>query len=155
MSCYRRPTGRHVEGAARRAASWLAVIAIVAAAHVAAAQIHRPAPFLLRIEGFVGQKPEGIKSLARWVMALNGNQYTFHVTKLQPIGVDIAFWNIINSLEPLPVTLTLYGDPGLVQRFTQTPAGERIAILGNFQAGPGPVTLLLGAIESLATPAPG
>ena len=143
-----------IEGVARRAARWLSVLAIVAAAHAAGAQIHRHAPFLLRIEGFVGEKPEGVTSVARWVMAVDGTPYIFHVTKLRPIGVDIAWWNIISNLEPLPVTLTLYGNPRLIERFTQTPPGERVALVGNFQSGPGPVTLLLGSIESLATPAP-
>jgi hypothetical protein len=142
--------GRRV--AARRALQWLGVLMIAAAAHLAAAQVRRHVPFLLRIEGFVGQKPEGIRSLARWVMAVNGKQYVVHVTKLQPIGVDVAWWNIISNLEPLPVTLTLYGNAPLLRRFKKTPAGERIALTGVFQSGPGPVTLLLRSVESLDRP---
>jgi hypothetical protein len=139
---------------ARRVLQWLGVMALAAAAPLATAQVHRHTPFLLRIEGFVGEKPEGITSLARWIMAVNGKQYQFHVTKLQPIGVDVAYWNILSNLEPLPVTLTLYGNPPLLRRFKKTPAGERIALVGVFQSGPGPVTLLLRTVESLGTPAP-
>ncbi len=135
------------------ATTLLAVIALVAALRVAAGQIQHPFPILMRIEGFVGAKPEGITSLARWVVAIDGAQYTFHVTRLQP-GADIAYWNILNRLEPLPVTLTLYGDPQLVQQFTRTPVGQPIALIGNFEFGPGPVTLQLTAVEPLATPSP-
>jgi len=135
----------------------LSLLAAVAEQRGAAAQIEHPVPFLVRLEGFVGPKPEGVKSLDRWVVAIDGVPYTFHVMLLQP-SVDIAYWNILNKLEPLPITLTLYGDPALLQRFIDTPAGQRIRMIGNFVAGPGPVTLQLTSIEALtvtpgATPA--
>jgi len=139
----------------RRVAPLLIALAIITAARAECGEIERLSPFLMRVEGFVGEKPEGITSLARWVVAIDGRQYPFHVTKLQPIGVDIAYWNILNFLEPLPVSLTLYGDPALLQRFTGAPPGTPIAITGNFQAGAGPVSLLLTTVEPLATPSPG
>src|SRR5262245_24550963 len=38
----------------------------------ASAEIEHPRPFLVRVEGFVGDKPEGVKSLDRWVVAIDG-----------------------------------------------------------------------------------
>jgi hypothetical protein len=121
-----------------------------------------PAPALVpdqfsivaRITGFVGAKPEGVKSLARWVLAVGGTQFDFHVTKLEPIGVDIAYWTILNRLEPLPVTATLYGDAELVRQFTSAPPGTAILVTGNLELGPGPVTWLLTKVEALPPPAP-
>ena len=124
----------------------LALGATAVAYRPASAEIEHPRPFLVRVEGFVGDKPEGVKSLDRWVVAIDGRPYTFHVMLLQP-SVDVAFWNILNKLEPLPITLTLYGDPALLQRFIDTPPGQRIRMIGNFDAGPGPVTLQLTSIE--------
>ena len=114
----------------------------------------RPYPIPLRIEGFVGTKPEGIKALERWVVAVGDARFVFHVTKLVPIGVDIAYWDILNRLEPLPVTLTLYGDPELVSKFTAAPAGVPIAVRGTLEFGPGPITLLLSTVEPLPWPTP-
>jgi hypothetical protein len=107
-----------------------------------------------RITGFVGRKPEGVKSLARWVIAVDDAHFDFHVTKLEPIGVDIAYWNILNRLEPLPITATLYGDAELVRQFTAAPANSAIVVTGNLQLGPGPVTLLLKKVEPLLPTAP-
>jgi hypothetical protein len=129
----------------------LALAALIVATPMAAFEAVRPYPILMRIEGYVGEKPPGITSLARWVIAGAGAQYTFHVTKLEP-SVDIAYWNILNLLEPLPVTLTLYGSQPLLQRFAATPPGQPIALTGNFESGPGPVTLLLTAVDPLPTP---
>ena len=116
----------------------------------AASQVSRPYPILMRIEGFVGEKPEAVKALDRWTVAVGGATYTFHVTKLQP-SVDIAYWNILNRLEPLPITLTLYGDAELLQRFIDTRPREHIRMTGNFEMGPGPVTFQLAAIDQLGT----
>jgi len=131
----------------------LALIAIAVSQRRSAAQIEHPFPFLVRVEGFVGPKPEAVKSLARWVVAIDGRAYTFHVMLLQP-SVDIAYWNILNKLEPLPVTVTLYGDAALLQRFIDTPPGQRIRVVGNFEAGPGPVTLQLASLEPLEAATP-
>jgi len=138
-----------------RAALAVAVglIACAVAPLPAAAQIDRPFPILMRIDGFVGEKPEGVTSLARWVVAVNGVPYTFHVMALQP-SLDIAYWNILNKLEPLPITLTLYGKADLLQRFIDTRPGQRIRMVGNFEAGPGPVTLQLASLEPLEAATP-
>src|SRR5262249_51397568 len=120
----------------------------------ASADRARPFPILIRVEGFVGAKPEGGKSLGRWGVAVGGAQYTFHITKLVPIGVDIAYWNILNQLEPLPVTLTLYSNPQLLDAFTTAPAGVPIAVTGNFEFGPGPVTLMAASVELLPPSTP-
>ena len=111
-------------------------------------------PIVMRVEGYVGDKPEHVKSLARWVIAVDDRRFVLHVTRLRPIGTDIAYWTILNALEPLPVTLTLYGDPAVIAQFSQTPAAQPIAITGNFEAGPGPVTLMLRSIEPLPIPSP-
>ena len=68
-------------------------------------------PIVLRVEGYVGEKPEHVQVAGALGHRRRGKQYVFHVTRLQPIGIDIAYWTILNALEPLPVTLTLYGDP--------------------------------------------
>ena len=139
----------------RPIALWLCLItALATAAHAAAGDNLRVFPIVMRVDGYVGEKPEQVKSLARWVVAVGDKQFVLHVTKLQPIGTDVAYWTILNALEPLPVTVTLYGDSQLIEQFSQTPSGRPIAITGNFEAGPGPVTLMLRAIDPLPIPSP-
>jgi hypothetical protein len=127
----------------------LPVVAVVGLLGTAApgADLDHPFPIVLRVTGYVGDKPEGVKSLARWVVAVGGAQYTIHVTKLEPIGVDIAYWTILNRLEPLPVKMTVYGDAELLRRFTGAPPAVPMVITGSFELGPGPATLLLSSVE--------
>jgi hypothetical protein len=131
----------------------LCLVALATAAHAVGGD-RRVFPIVMRVEGYVGEKPEHVTSLARWVVAVRDKQFVLHVTTLQPIGSDIAYWTILNALEPLPVTLTLYGDAELIGQFSSTPPGQPIAITGNFEAGPGPVTLMLRSIEPLPNPSP-
>src|SRR4030095_14393950 len=63
----------------------------LASAGASWAQRPVPYPIVLRITGFIGTKPEGVKDVARWVVAVEGQQYTFHVTKLEPLRVDVAY----------------------------------------------------------------
>jgi hypothetical protein len=109
---------------------------------------------VLRTTGYVGPKPEGVKSLARWVVAVGGAQYTIHLIELEPIGVDIAYWTILNRLEPLPIAMTVYGDAELLRRFTGAPAGVPMVLTGSFEFGPGPATLLLSSVEPAPVPSP-
>ena len=140
---------------ARRRALWVALLALLVASRVASGPRAIPFPILMRIEGFVGAKPAGVKSLARWVVAIDGARVTFHVTKLEPRGVDIAYWTILNQLEPLPITLTVYGDPLLLHKFREAAPGMPIAVVGNFVLGPGPATLLLESVDTLPWPTTG
>jgi len=112
-----------------------------------AAQVIRPYPIVVRITGYVGPKPEGVKSLERWTVDVDGAPYTMHVTELQPIGVDIAYWTILNRLEPLPIAMTIYGSPDLLKAFTGASPNVPVVITGNLELGPGPVSLLLRSVE--------
>lgn len=112
-----------------------------------AAQVVRPYPIVVRITGYVGPKPEGVTSLERWTVDVDGAPYTLHVTELQPIGVDIAYWTILNRLEPLPIAMTIYGSPDLLRAFTGAPTDVPMVIDGSLDLGPGPVSLLLRSVK--------
>lgn len=109
-------------------------------------------PILAHVAGYVGVKPEGVKAQARWVIAVGERHVTLHVTELRPIAIDIAYWTILNALEPLPITFTLYGDAAVVERFSGAPAGAKLSMLGALHMGPGPVTFLLDSIGVTAPP---
>lgn len=127
----------------------LVALGAVAAARPGLALVARPFPLVVRMEGYVGDKPDGVKAIERWVFAVDGLPVVFHLTKLRVINADVAWWNITSNLAPLPITLTLYGDDALRGRFVHTPAGEKIAVTGVLESGPGPVTLLMSTIETL------
>jgi hypothetical protein len=119
----------------------------------AAAGPIRPLPMRLRIEGYVGTAPAGVVSLARWVVAVGDRRYSLTVTKLQPgASAKVAYWDILNALEPLPIAMTLMGKRATLATFTGTPDGQKIALTGSFEWRRGPATLLLHDVEALGTP---
>jgi hypothetical protein len=119
---------------------------------LAAAGIH-PMPLQLHIEGFIGPAPN-LTALATWVVDVDGVQHQLTVTTLQPIGADVAYWHILNALEPLPIALTVFGSPELRRQFTSVAAGQLVAIDGSFELRHGPASLLLRKVEPLGTPVP-
>ena len=125
--------------------------ALVAVSAVAGAI--RPLPMRLRIEGYVGTPPTGVVSLARWVVAVEDRQYSLTVTKLQPgASAKVAYWDILNALEPLPIAMTLMGKRATLAAFTGTPDGQKIALTGSFEWRRGPATFLLHDVETMGTP---
>ncbi len=119
---------------------------------VAVTALH-PMPLQLHIEGFVGPAPN-VTALANWVVTVDGVQHQLTVTKLQVVGADVAYWDILNALEPLPIALTVFGNPELRRQFTAVTAGQLVAIDGSFELRRGPASLLLRKIEAIGTPMP-
>ena len=139
-----------------RAAIAVVLLSLVVGVLPATARRIRPMPLRLRIEGYVGAPPTGVVALARWVVDVQGAQYTLTVTTLEPgASAKIAYWDIINALEPLPVAMTLFGKTATLAAFTHAAPGQQIAIDGAFELRRGPSSLLVNRVEPLGTPAPG
>jgi hypothetical protein len=131
------------------------LLSLSAGAMPAGARPIRPMPLRLRIEGYVGEPPAGVVALARWVVAVKADQYTLTVTKLEPSpSAKIAYWDILNALEPLPIAMTLFGKGATLAKFTGTRAGEKIVLDGSFELQRGPASLLLNSVEAPGTPVP-
>jgi hypothetical protein len=139
----------------RTATIGLVLLWLVAGALPAVAGPSRRIPLLLRIEGYVGEPPAGVVALARWVVGVKDDRYTLIITKLEPSpGANVAYWNILNALEPLPIAMMLMGKTATLAKFTGTPPGEKIALTGSFEMRRGPSTLLLHKVDVLGTPIP-
>jgi hypothetical protein len=131
-----------------------AAIAVLMLAISAAARPGRPMPLQLRIEAFVGAPAPAVTALAHWTVSVSGKEHTLTVMKLQPIGADVAYWTILNALEPLPVAMTIVGPAALRRELTHTPPGQLVALRGAFELRRGPSMLLLSGLEPLGTPIP-
>jgi hypothetical protein len=131
------------------------LLSLVAGVLPAGAGPIRPLPLRVRIEGYVGEPPAGVVALARWVVAVQADQYTLTVTKLEPSpSAKVAYWDILNALEPLPIALTLFGKAATLAAFTGARPGEKIALDGSFELRRGPASLLLNRVDALGTPVP-
>jgi hypothetical protein len=131
------------------------LLSLVAGVRPAGAGPIRPLPLRVRIEGYVGAPPAGVVALARWVVVVRADQYTLTVTKLEPSpSAKVAYWDILNALEPLPIALTLFGKAATLAAFTHAPPGQKVTLDGSLELRRGPASLLLNRVEALGTPVP-
>jgi hypothetical protein len=133
--------------ASLRVATALALLSLATAA--LAAPRRARAPVSVRIEGYVGAKPSGVRLLASWKVNRGRDVYQLHVTKLQVLSGDTAYFNIISRLEPYPVAFALAGDSAALATFATTPPDHKIAIKGYLRLDVGTRILMVSTVEAM------
>jgi hypothetical protein len=136
----------------RAAAAVLATLLLVCC-QVGRAQGRHVAPILVRIEGFVGAKPEGLRPRVNWRVSSGRNTYELHVTRLQVMSGNVADFNIITHLRPYRTAFSLAGDRQALEAFGATPAGQQIAITGYLRIDRAARILMVSRVERLGAAA--
>jgi hypothetical protein len=137
--------------------STVLLIALALVAHGARAQPRRSlsGPFLVRIEGVLGAKPPGPLPLASWQVARGRELYDLHVSKLQVLSGNIAYFNIVSRLDPYRPAFSIAGDDKAIQAFVSAPTGQPLVIMGYLRIDPAARVLMLSSVEAVtATPVP-
>ena len=136
-----------------KVAAALAVLALAAPGQVAA-QIRTDQIYMLRIEGFVGAKPAGPRPLVSWVVTHQQTKYDLHVTKLQVLSGNTAYFNIITFLRPYTPAFRLAGDSKALAAFADVPPNQPIVMIGSMRFSRSISVFMLGTVEPLAQPTP-
>jgi len=137
-----------------KAAAALAVLAVVAAPGRLSAQIKVDQLYVLRIEGYVGAKPAGLHPQVSWVVSYQRDKYDLHVTKLQVLSGNTAYFNIITFLRPYTPAFRLAGDSQALAAFAATPPNQPIVMVGSMRFSHTISVFMLGTVEPLAHPSP-
>jgi len=138
----------------RPAALLSAALLVLAARHDARAEQGVAYPLSVRIEGFVGAKPQDLKPLVSWQVGRGRTVYQLHVTVLRVLSGQAAYFNIISRLEPYRPAFWLAGDRKALAAFASTPAGQPIAIMGYLRLDRTTRVLMLSTVEPLPAPSP-
>ena len=136
-----------------KVAAALAVLALAAPGQVAA-QIRTDQIYMLRIEGFVGAKPAGLRPLVSWVVRHQRTRYDLHVTRLQVLSGNTAYFNIITFLRPYTPAFRLAGDSKALAAFADVPPNQPIVMIGSMRFSRSISVFMLGTVEPLAQPSP-
>jgi hypothetical protein len=139
--------------------SWrfVTVVLLLTVVALDAAAVPRfgPLPISMRIEGYVGSKPEGVSTQATWRLRVHGkDDLVLHVTLLQVLTGDVAYFDVISALEFYPYAFAVYGPEESMQVLTQAAAGQKIGLLGTAQMSQLPGTLMLSSAELVMAPTP-
>ena len=137
----------------RAAAAAVAVVLLIGI--TAHAQLRRPlsGPQLVRIEVVLGAKPPGPLPLTSWKVSYRDDLYDLHVSKLRVLDGNVAYFNIVDRLEPYWPSFSIAGDETAIQAFINAPHGEPLVILGYLRIDPAARVLMLSSV-AIASPTP-
>ena len=108
--------------------------------------------FSVRIEGFVGAKPEKPDIAADWTVRLKGESYELHVSKLQVLTGNIAYYDLITALKPYRPALTITGSDEQLDMFATAPPGQQVSVVAFIRLTGTTRYLMISEIEYVGTP---
>src|SRR5215470_13198376 len=134
-------------------AAGLALAALALAAPGAQAQLRRPlgGPYLVRIEGVLGAKLPGPLPLTTWKVARGREIYELQVSKLRVLDGNIAYFTIVDRLEPYWPSFSIAGDDKAIEAFVTAPTGKPLVLMGYLRIDSAARVLMLSSIDLAPT----
>lgn len=114
-------------------------------------------PIFIRITGYLGPKREKPILLTSWKVNRGRDIYDLHVIKLEVLNGNIAYFNIVDQLEPYDPAFSIGGDNQAVRDFVSAPPGETLIIMGYLRLESALRTFMIDTVAPAAvtTPTPG
>lgn len=106
----------------------------------------------VRMDAYIGTKPDATPAEVKWTVSLKGEPYEVFVTKLVVLTGSIAYFDIINRLQPYSTALTVVGEDDQLDRFATAPAGQKISVTGFMQLGGGARYLMVSSVDYVDSP---
>jgi hypothetical protein len=127
----------------------VAVVAIVTALLPGAVTEARTGPriYTLRLDGYVGDPPEGRRERADLRMRAGQTDVRFQVTNATVTSGSILPSTIFNRVRPYRPNFILRGKSAMLDKVEKAAPGDRLRILGGWR--PGSRDLLVSSIETL------
>lgn len=107
-------------------------------------------PIFIRITGYLGAKRDKPILLTSWNVNRGRDVYAWRVIKLEVLSGNIAYFNIVEQLEPYDPAFNIAGDTRGIDTFIATPPGEIFTVMGYLRFDGGFRTLM---IDTVARPA--
>ena len=104
-------------------------------------------PYSVRLDGYVGTKPESAPVEATWTVSLKGEPLKLFVTRLEVLRGNVAYYELIQSLEPYRTALTIAGEDDQLDLFATAPADQKISVIGFMQFSGGARYLMVSQVD--------
>jgi hypothetical protein len=138
----------------RSLCSALAVLLLLAGAAPAQGRRFSLTPIFIRITGYLGPKKERPILLTSWKINRGRTVYHLHVIKLEVLSGNIAYFNIVEQLEPYDPAFSFGGDNRAVEAFERAPPGETLVIMGYLRLDASIRTFMMDTVAPLAVGSP-
>ena len=139
----------------KNVASLAAAVAIVSALLSGDAADARLGPrlYMLHLNGYVGDPPEGRRERADLRLRAGQTEVRFQVTGATVTSGDILPSTIFNRVRPYRPNFVLRGKRELIERVEHAAPGDHLRIQGGWR--PGSRDLLVSSVEALESPSGG
>lgn len=132
----------------------LVFILVLLCAAAAGGRVPRRQAYSVRIEGYIGRAPAEVPAEVVWTVSLGGRSYDLHVSRLQVLTGNIAYYDIIRALRPYRPAFTLAGPDDQLGLLAGAPAGQKVGVVGVLRFGGGARHLLVNRVELVGEPTP-
>lgn len=129
-----------------------AALLLLSFIHESPAGVFRHETLSVRIDGYVGSKPEEVPIEVSWIVSVKGEMYDLHVGKLVVLTGDVAYYDIITALQPYRPALTVIGSDEEIDRFATAPTNQKISVTGFLQFAGGARYLMISNVDYPAEP---
>ncbi len=121
---------------------------------VVPASAMREGPIRVRIVGYVGAIPDGVRHQYKWRLTYQNKEYLLYVVKLDVINTNMIPNDIDQAVKPSFSRFDLYGQPSVLTTFTAVPPKQETLIFAFVSLGdPGP-SMSLDTVEPYPQPTP-
>jgi len=109
--------------------------------------------YSVRLDGYVGTKPESAAVEASWTVSVKGDPYKLFVTKLRVLTGSVGYYDIINALKPYETAMTIVGDDEQIDLFATAPVAQKISVMGFMQFAGGARFFMISSVDYVGPPA--
>ncbi len=116
------------------------------AAGPALAQGSPEGPFQVRVEGYIGAAPEGVKPEYTWTVGHKGTTYDLQVVKHTSMSATVSTMDLNDEVSPYKPNFHLAGDDKAVEAFTSAKAGVLMNVWFEYTKGTEARTMSLDTV---------
>jgi hypothetical protein len=127
----------------------LLALLVFSGAHPAQARRDSLTPIVIRVTGYLGEKRDKPILLTSWKVNRGRDVYHWHVIKLEVLSGNLAYFNIVNQLEPYDPAFSIAGDTQGINAFINAPPGETIVVIGYLRLAAAIRTLMIDTVTTL------
>lgn len=121
---------------------------------VVAAAARVDGPIRVRIVGYVGEIPDGVRHQYKWRLTYQNREYLLYVVQLDLINTNMIPNDIDQAVKPNFSRFDVYGQPEVLTSFTAVPPRQQVLIFAFVRLGdPGP-SISIDTVQPFPVPTP-
>jgi hypothetical protein len=106
-------------------------------------------PFQVRIQGYIGDPPKGVKAPYTWTVGRDGKVYKLSVMKHESLSTTLSTMDINNKVYMYSPNFNLDGDDKSIKAFTGAKPGQLLLMTADMRVDTQPGMLELNTVTPI------